>query len=799
MVHTVGRIGHRLGVLALLAIVVVASTAGAGGVLASSAAGQAADVGVGPVEQAEPPDNATTTPPPTTTANNTTQHEDPENVTERGDLTAIQGWLSGSMIESLRGSSIQLSQHEYELARKLMGSEYDTDLARYVDVAGETGDTKDDDAGEAFEDAQDQQRDLADDTESFDETLEAYQEARAENDFERARNLAREILEHSTEIHRDADRLEETNRRLENSTGVEDPMNIESIDQLVEEIDNETAMVVEREFVETTLTLTAVSERGSFAEPVEIQGTIGVPDGPAITNQTVRLAVGERTYSVQVDANGSFALSYRPLWVEPGERSLSVRYLPSPEEPYLGANASRPVTIEQAETNLSLTRPNGSVGFGDPVRVDGRLEAGGVGVPGLTVGVGVAGDRIGTAETSGNGTIESGPALPAGVQPGTQTLVIETGTEAPALAPAQANASIQVVETETSLSAEVTQSEETVIAEGQLTTDDETPIANQPIRLIVNDSRIETGWTDDTGAYRIAMGAGSLPEGEQVVTARFDGSGTNLLESAATDHVLVSHEMLTAGPTESATSTSPGGAAADTWSTARIVDAILGAVFGPERFENGLDWLFTAIYGAIAVIVLRFGHRLLGWWRGPGAGREYEYAPDAGDTRVIDDPTGGVTGGPTDVFADLEGREAIIEGYARVRERLASAVGIEDHDRLTVREFEAAVADRHGGLSAALGTVTDRYERVRFRGESIQETALEEFRSAATALLTAAGPAVRQADGRGPGEEHPDAVDEGSLSGGDESGGTDDETTGPEDESNGQIEDRKASGQERSR
>lgn len=513
----------------LVVFVVLAATAGA----TVSAAGMQADEGRQPavggasvgVAQAE---------------NNTTQHEDPDAVDSEGDTDEMKGWLAKEMISSLRGSTLQLSQDEYQLARQYLGDDYNSDLDKYVDVAGDTAGSEDDETADTFRETQETQDEYVSAVQQYRQTREEYQEAKANGNQTRARRLARNLTQTADRVETLGGNLSSDYLVLENRTGAELDEEREIIQNTTQNITEQQREITAVEFVATRLEVSTAREQVSFTNPLQITGVVRTANGSVVSNESATIVFAGRTYSVRLDDNGEFSFEYRPVRLRLATESLLVRYRPQPTSRYLGSNTTLAIQPTQTQPTLTVQRNVTEVGYGDVVRVSGSLSANGTAVPRTPVRLALGNRVIEPTSTDGGGEYTRLVRIGASVTPGNRSLQAAAGDESRVIGPSSAETRIEVVETPTMLAFDATVvNEDRIIVVGRLLTQDGQPVPGQSVQLWLTEKQAISVTTNQTGYFQTPIRTALYePESNVTLNATFDGQGTNL-ESATAETTLV--------------------------------------------------------------------------------------------------------------------------------------------------------------------------------------------------------------------------------------------------------------------
>lgn len=473
--------------------------------------------------------------------NTTTPHENPETVGEDGDPEQLASHLSGRLGTLLGGSTQNITTAEYDRARSLVGDEYDDVLSQYVTVAGETGQ---EDAAETFATVQNDTAELIELREEFDATYAEYQEAVAEGDTERARQLARELARLAAEIDGVAVQLDEDLESIENATDSD----LDSVQNDIETMRLETAetsnAATQAELTTTNITATATPSAFSFQNATQVSGTLRTANGTPISSESVTIQVGERSYEVETDAEGNYTLTYQPVFLPANTTSVPVVFQPTDTSPYLSANTTAPAQITgQTATTLTVANESITGNYQTPIQVTGTVTLGdNVTVAGVPVVLLLDGQQIGTGETQADGQVILTGAVPAEIASGTAPLELRVPLTGTAVTGSNITTTAEITPVETQVSLEATVTEETestpreAVFTGNLTLADGSPVTGQSLGVFVGDRQIETITTASDGSYQTTVAATEFEDGSDSPTVRvaFTGSETHLAASEAT-------------------------------------------------------------------------------------------------------------------------------------------------------------------------------------------------------------------------------------------------------------------------
>jgi len=508
-------------------------------VAAVPSGGQVSDVDAGGVVSQE--DDVTN--------NSSVQHERPDNVGESGDLAAVERWLSDDLSSRLSQSTLELSQGQYEQAQAALGDEYTDSLAKFVDVAGETDRGAGDSATtpsaqeqkETLNETRNAQAEFIATTQSFNDTYQAYQAAKAAGNESRARELARTLHKQGDRIQELAGELRVGYQATENITGVSLETALQRVNKTTENTTETSQTVVTTEFIQTHLTVSSSARHTSFTNPTTLHGNITIAANATIPppNGTITLEVGDRQLTTTVTDAGAFRVQYRPVTVPTGQQAIAIQYTPRSDSIYLGTETNTSLTVTATTPGVEMTVEQQSLRFGQPIGLNGRVTANGTGVPNVPLDVRVNETTIATVRTDATGSFMSQTPLPASVAAGNQTLTAKVAMSNQAISPARATQSISITQTETNLTLSGSRDSESVSVTGQLDTQDGIPVPGQPVRISINGTYQTTTQTTADGTYSASF---TLPQQlgtseTVIVTAAYATAGTNLENTTAATRV----------------------------------------------------------------------------------------------------------------------------------------------------------------------------------------------------------------------------------------------------------------------
>ncbi|MDS0300262.1 hypothetical protein NDI76_16065 [Halogeometricum sp. S1BR25-6] len=692
----------------LIVLALVLAVAAAPPVVAASDAGSAG------IERGGTDIRAQQTTPTTATNNTSVRHANPDEADAENTEDALRAQLTARLADRLEGSSVQLSEEQYDRAKQLLGDEYVDTLGKYADVADESGEEE---TAQNFEQAGETQRNLSDSLAEYRETEEAYQAAKSNGNEEEARRLARELVRIGEDVDRQSTELDETYAELGNQTDVDFSDAQERIRTVQQDMANSTAQVRAAELRATTLTVEADDETASFVDPLQIEGRLVTADESPVADRTITLRVGERSYAVETDDEGAFELDYRPAGIPVNTSQVTVRYLPQTTSVYIGSNASVPIAVEQVNGTVEFQSVPEEVSFGDSVAVAGRVAVDGRPVSNLSVDATLGERSVGGNVTGADGRFATNGTVSAGVPSGDQRVRVTSGTDSAVVV--DAAQPVTVTATPTNLTLTLTPDDGTVVASGRLTADG-TGVADRQVALSVDGDVVTGTRTGDDGRYQIRFDRRLLNE-DTTVSVQFDGSGTNLESATA---------VATRG------SDAAGGAGNPVFGVGGVEGSLPGIVgvggsgsgdgsggslVAPVAGQDGPSPEGIAFGAAATVLILAAGWYAVRRWLvsdGSGSVDEIETGDTGEDESVEPIPS------PVQLLAQGKMQGALLAAYQTVQRALAPSL---DESPKTHRQFYQA-CQRTGAVPMdALRQLNDAYERAVY---SDRELSLDEARDA---------------------------------------------------------------------
>lgn len=708
-------------------------------VAASSSTDRATGVAVSatdvPAQQLDPPPNSNETDTDNQTSDRLTRHRDPRQVSEQGNLTALERHFQSLLASRLQQSTVEIDRNQLDRARSLLGEEYDVVLRRYVTVADESP-GRDDDASH-FESAKTEQELFVEQVEAYRETRAEYEQAKQVGNESRARILARELNVLANETAGSHDRLSTEYEALESDSGIDFSESRATVTSIQQNISTEQAIIRETEFVRTNFETSSVSGGNSFVDPIRISGVLVDANGNPFANDVVRIVVNGTEIMTETDASGAFSVAYRPVTDGVGQQTLTVEYRPAVDDLYLGTNATVSATITQVVPTVSVTQTSTAARFGDPVSVTGSVDVDGRAVDGVPLSVSVDETVIGSVETDETGTYTFEGTLPADVTAGNQTISVGFPFEERALAPVWATAPLRVAETETELSVDGRQTTfESVLVSGTMTTAEGRPVPAVPVEVSIAGTPAGILRTNDAGEFEENLWLPPNATGATTVdvVATFDGTETNLASVRATATVpVVGTDGIADGDeaAETGSDTTIGGIGRgrlDGLYRAFVISASTVEVYGFNLGDLVTSPWAPVVFVLVLVVALAF---LFGWIEArrtpalpPVSGVTLDETGRDAAAKIIDSDA--LPRLLVDLARDRlragDVAAAVEYGYLASRWVLARRLSVEN--RGTHRQFVAVYLDAVSETGTGDGhftNLTEWYERAVFASETLSE------------------------------------------------------------------------------
>lgn len=637
-----------------------------------------------------------TTPAPSN--NSTLRHAHPDRVDENGDTEQVTRWLEGRLSADLEASAIEISQGQYQQAEATFGSEFDSRLEQYVEVAGQTDGTADDETAETIRELRQTQQAYANASQAYEEAYDDYQQARANGNETAAREAARQLESQAERIKTYNTTLVRNYEALETQANVSTTDAKTSVRTTSKEVTTRQESVRSQTFTTTGLRVSAPESAVSFSEPLHITGRLTTVNGTAITNRTVHLRVFQRTYTTSTNATGGFTVAYRPVLLPINATTIPVRYLPNGASPYLGSSGNVSAAVTQVSPTLTTTTTPTTSGYGDQITTQASVTVNGRPVPLLALNASL-GRTVVDSETDTSGNAMFSQRIPLTLPTGQHSVSVAHEQSGLAIGPASVTEPITVTQTPTRITTEATATGRRVLVRGRLETMNGTGIEQQPVSVTVGENRTSVR-TNRSGWYRLSVDNVIAAEdginSSVAVAVVFRGRGTNL-----------------------------DGARADT--TVSVA---------PRQAGNGDGHAVTNI-----VLVGIVGLGLLGalLWRTRDEGSDADRSQQTPQTSTADSIESAELSVQQKLsraraaLEDGNAESAVVAAYSAVREQVEG--DIDTSNPLTYREFlTVAASTRDATNQSEMSILADAYERAIFAPSLEMATAKNAIEAAADFL-----------------------------------------------------------------
>ncbi|MFP8891050.1 hypothetical protein ACLI4U_14970 [Natrialbaceae archaeon A-CW2] len=460
--------------------------------------------------------------------NETPRHQNPDEYEGSGDQDGLRQWLGDQLADRLAGSTVALSDGQYDLARSYLDDEYRDLAGQYVEVADE-----EDDEPNGFETAQDEQTELIDTLEEYDAVKEAYEEAQAAGNDREARQHARRLLELGDEIESLAEDLDDQHADLEEETDGNLSESRDGLATVTQDVQADRTEIQSEQFVETTLELSSADETISFLDPLNATGELRTVNGSPVANEPLRIEVGNQTVRTETDSDGTFDFEYRPTALPLETTALTIEAVPTNGSVYLESEAAIDVSVEQIEPTISELTTTQFGAYDETVTLEGTISAESVPVDTVPVAVSIAGQQLGTIQAE-NGSFEGEFLLPRAVPAGDHDLEVTLAFEERALAPVGETTEITIRETDTTISMDATAEDDDAIhVTGTLETADGAALENETVTVTLDGTSAGIIETDADGHFDETLESVPTTDGQRTLSVTYDDPGSNLASSSA--------------------------------------------------------------------------------------------------------------------------------------------------------------------------------------------------------------------------------------------------------------------------
>jgi hypothetical protein len=452
--------------------------------------------------------------------NSTVPHENPETVSESGNLTAVRDWLSRRIATALVDCArVAAPTGNGTCTTLLEGNAYRSLASQYGGLAHVTDDARDDNVARVLNRTADDQLSFTRAVVRYRSTLAAYREARRQGQVRRARVLARRVSQQGA-------RVVSLGQRLSTDYGIiagNGTIAIGPASEITAGTTSNASRTVDRvrndEFRPPVLAVSTNTTSASFVEPVGIRGELRARDGTPLAGRPVEIRTPERTVRTETDTNGTVTVTYRPTAVPTGNATVVVRYLPRADSEYVGTEAQTNVSVRVASGTLRVAASPSTVAFGDELTVRGNVGVDGRGVGGVPVAVTAGGVRLTTAETNASGGVTVSGPVPGSIANGSADVTLSLATEGGALTADPASTSVEIESTRPQLIVGTERLDaDTARVYGRLSAND-VPVSNATLRIRRDDEALATVSLSETGAFERNVSLSDLPANGSTVLA----------------------------------------------------------------------------------------------------------------------------------------------------------------------------------------------------------------------------------------------------------------------------------------
>jgi hypothetical protein len=380
----------------------------------------------------------------------TAPHDNPDEVAERGDLTTVKRWLVGRagriLLACARRGTVETPTNG-TCAPLTSGERYRSLVSRYATVADATESSRDDGVSARLSQAGDRQVEFVRTVVTYRATLAAYRNATRQNQSRRAIALTRRVSVLAAEIQTVGGQLQNDYDAIEGAG----PASLGPARQIVSNTTQNASETADRlrssEFTTPTLTLSASRTNVSFTESATLTGQLRTQQGEPLSDRVVVIETPEGQTRLRTDENGTFEAPYRPTATPVGNATVVARYLPRNDAVYLPAETETVVAVQPTRGTLRLTNVTSTVGFGDPLRVQGVVAVNGTPAPGVPFAVVLDGQTLTTNATNETGRVNVTTRIPADAPASNLTLAVEPAADGRALTTAPASTTVEVRQT----------------------------------------------------------------------------------------------------------------------------------------------------------------------------------------------------------------------------------------------------------------------------------------------------------------------------------------------------------------
>ena len=410
--------------------------------------------------------------------------------------------IAESLGVRLEVSANELVEQNYSAAESNLGEAYRNDAIRLTEIAEATENASDDQLAEALAAAGENQREAVNKTRQFRTLYTEYQRARASQNEARAREVAKELAAATKELNQTSTSLTSTYANLSDLNETRANRAQQRIEQALSQAEQLAENAQQSTYIETRLSVTAVSQTTSPTQPLSISGRLEDIDGTPLTNRTVELTTPRGLVQSQTNTNGEFTITHAPIQISAGETPLTVRYVPQATAGFRESETTVSPQISSLPSTLAVTSAPERLSNASTTNVSGEVMVAGQALAGVPVRVLVGETVLEETETTERGTFQVPISPPITTQTGEYTLTIEASDTGQAVEPTADKRPVMIEPVETNLTVSATRTNTTTVAvDGQLTRTDEQPLPPQLLPITIGNQAVGYVQTDQTGQF----------------------------------------------------------------------------------------------------------------------------------------------------------------------------------------------------------------------------------------------------------------------------------------------------------
>lgn len=410
--------------------------------------------------------------------------------------------IAESLGVRLEVSANELVEQNYSAAESELGEAYRNDAVRLTEIAEATENASDDQLAEALAVAGANQREAVNETKQFRTLYTEYQRARASQNETRAREAAKELAAATEELNQTSTNLTSTYANLSDLNETRSDRAQQRIEQALTQAERLAENARQSTYIETRLSVTAVSQTASPTQPLSISGRLEDIDGNPLTNRTVELTTPGEPVQSQTNANGEFTITHAPIEISAGETPLTVQYVPQATAGFRESETTVSPQISSLPSALTVTSAPERLSNTSTTNVSGEVMIAEQALAGVPVRVRVGETVLGETNTTERGTFQVPISPPITTQTGEYTLTIEAGDTGQAVEPTTDKRPVTIEPVETNLTVSAARTNTTTVAvDGQLTRTDDQPLPPQLLPITIGNQTAGYVQIDQAGQF----------------------------------------------------------------------------------------------------------------------------------------------------------------------------------------------------------------------------------------------------------------------------------------------------------